>query len=64
MLGRCLTVNGFMRRSGELTGQAAAIRLWSIFERFVQNFLRIRFTTILIQFGGVVISGMAKKGRA
>ena len=57
-------MNGFMRRSGELTGQAAAIRLWSIFERFVQNFLRIRFTTILIQFGGVVISGMAKKGRA
>ena len=50
-----------MKQCGDLTARVTVILSWNISGKSGRSWLLVRFTVILIQFGGVVIGGTPKK---
>ena len=57
MPDRYLTGSVFMKQCGDLTARVTVILSWNISGKSGRSWLLVRFTVILIQFGGVVIGG-------
>lgn len=51
----------FMKQCGDLTARVTVILSWNISGKSGRSWLLVRFTVILIQFGGVVIGGTSEK---
>ena len=50
-----------MKQCGDLTARVTVILSWNISGKSGRSWLLVRFTVILIQFGGVVIGGTSEK---
>ena len=61
MQDRYLTGSVFMKQCGDLTARVTVILSWNISGKSGRSWLLVRFTVILIQFGGVVIGGTSEK---
>ena len=59
--GQVLTGSVFMKQCGDLTARVTVILSWNISGKSGRSWLLVRFTVILIQFGGVVIGGTSEK---
>lgn len=49
-----------MKQCGDLTARVTVILSWNISGKSGRSWLLVRFTVILIQFGGVVIGGTSE----